>query len=315
VAGEMSGESPVEFLKSQCVVARSWVLAHTEKKHTELPVDRCNDDCCQRYHGTTDLTDTVLGAVRDTRGLVLLDAEGRLIDANYSKSCGGISESPENVWSVSKSGQRAAVDAPAGSEAFRFFPVGQEHLDEYLTGAWLENTDVFCSPNVVPEKELPRYLSKVDEGGGHFRWRVSYRRAELEDILRHKFFHHQDPTAVAPLETLLDLRVLRRGLSGRASELEIVYLDPMGARRQVTVSSEYSIRDALHEQFLYSSAFNVQREDGSDGLAERFIFRGAGWGHGAGLCQIGALGMALRGYDCSAILTHYFEGISLQACY
>ena len=286
IAGEMSGECPVEFLKSQCIVARAWVLAHTENKHSEIPVDRCNDDCCQRYHGTTDVTPTVLRAVRETHGQVLLDGERRIIDANYSKSCGGIIESPEYVWNVSKPGQRPALDAPAESAAHRFFPITRDNLDEYLTGEWLKTTDVFCSPTVVPEKDLPRYLGKVDEGGGHFRWRVSYDRGDLEENLRRKFFTRQDPSRVASLGTLTDVRVLQRGHSGRATLVEIAYLDPMGSPHTVQIQTEYNIRNALHEQFLFSSAFTTEMPRDSSGIPTRITFVGAGWGHGAGLCQI-----------------------------
>lgn len=311
IAGEMSGDCPLEFLKSQCVVARSWVLAHSEEKHREWPIDRCNDDCCQRYLGTNGLTPTAIEAARLTRGQVLLDPAGRLIDANYSKSCGGIIESPQNVWSVAKAGQRAAPDAPAGSAARRFFPLTEQNLDEYLTGAWLAATDVFCSPNVVPEEELPRYLSRVDEGGGHFRWKVAYDRKDLEHILKQKFFARLAPGRAAPLQTLTDLTAIRRGESGRVTDLKVQYLDAMNVEHCVHIETEYAIRDALHEKFLYSSAFKVEIQRAESGLPARITLIGAGWGHGAGMCQIGALGMALKGYDYVAILRHYFEGVSI----
>ncbi len=315
IAGEMSGDCPLEFLKSQTVVARAWVLAHTEKKHTEYPVDRCNDDCCQRYHGTTDLTERAVDAVRQTRGQVLIDRKKTLIDANYSKSCGRIIESPQHVWFVQKAGQRATVDAPTDSEAHRFFPLSDDLLMEYLTGDWLKQTDVFCSPNVVPEKSLPSYLSKIDEGGGHFRWRVDYDRHDLEKILRDKFFSRQDPSKVAFLDTLLGLRVCQRGDSGRAKDLEIEYLDPMGVTHKAHVVSEYTIREVLHEKFLFSSAFVLEIQRDPAGVPRRISLIGGGWGHGAGLCQIGALGMALRGYKYEAILKHYFEDVQLHECY
>lgn len=311
ISGEMSGECPLEFLKSQCVVARAWVLAHTEPKHPDLPIDRCNDDCCQRYQGTDDLTPTVLEAVRRTRGQVLLDPQGRLIDANYSKNCGGIIEAPEHVWGVAKPGQRAAPDAPPGSPARRFFPVTEENLQEYLTGTWLADTDVFCSPTVVPERDLRRYLGRVDDGGGHFRWRFEYRRQELQDVLRRKL----EARLEGGLERLEGLAVLARGCSGRARRLRIDYRDESGAARQLVLESEYAIRDALHEKFLYSSAVAIRTVGDPAGPPEHVILTGAGWGHGAGLCQIGALGMALHGYTCEQIVRHYFEPAELRACY
>ena len=185
---EMSAECPLELIEAQTIAARSWILSNVGHKHSSLNIDVCNDDCCQRYMGTGQLTQRAIEASQLTRGQVLVDQEGRLIDANYSKNCGGIIESPQHVWSVTKPGQRAAPDAPPGSPARDFFPLTADKLDEYLTGSWLAETDVFCSPNVVPEQELPWYLSKVDEGGGRFRWTVEYNREDLEQVLKAKFF-------------------------------------------------------------------------------------------------------------------------------
>lgn len=315
VTGEMSGDCPLEFLKSQVVVARSWVLALTENKHPGLPIHRCNDDDCQRYHGTTHITARAIEAVNSTRGQVLVDNRREIIDANYSKSCGGISETPENVWSVSKSGLTAVVDAPADSSARRFFPVTADNLHEYLTGDWLSSTDIFCSPAVVSEDDILRYLGKVDEAGRYFRWKVRYDREDLEQILRDKFFARLDSSHVAALTTLVDLRVSRRGVSGRAIEIDIQYLDPMRQTRFVKIADQHKIRDVLHEKFLFSSAFEVDIERDEAGLPRTVTLTGAGWGHGAGMCQIGALGMAIRGYSCEDIVNHYFDGISIYACY
>jgi len=335
ITSEMSGCCPLEFLKSQCVVARSWVLAHTEQKHTEWPVDRCNDDCCQRYHGTSYLTPQAVEAVVATRGQVVADASGRIIDANYSKSCGGIIEAPEHVWFTSKPGQRAAADAPADSAARRFMPVTDANFDEFLTGAWLADTDVFCSPTVVPDAELPQYLGSVDEGGGHFRWRVEYTRTELEELLQRKLGQVFASDAPVPKQPVLvadvppavvhvrvprigqlhDLRVLERGPSGRASSLQIDYVSSDGQTCSILIRSEYRIREALYDKFLFSSAFKVEMERDSSGVPMTIRLLGAGWGHGAGLCQIGALGMAVKGYACRDILRHYFEGVDLRSLY
>ena len=313
ITAEMSGRCPIEFLKSQCVVARSWVLARSEPKHTEWPIHRCNDDCCQRFQGTTGLTERAAEAVRGTRGQVVADQAGRIIDANYSKSCGGIIERAENVWFVHKTGQRSAPDAPRGSAVERFFPVNDANLNEFLAGDWLAGTDVFCSPAVVPEADLPGYLGKVDDGGGHFRWRFEYTRAEVEQLLRAKYFAVRPQ--LEPLRELRGLKVVSRGDSGRISRLELEYIGESGGTCTHLIESEYNIRAALHEKFLYSSAMAIDVQRSTAGAVERIVLRGAGWGHGAGLCQIGALGMALRGYTCPDILSHYFEGVRIRACY
>jgi stage II sporulation protein D len=315
VTSEMSGACPLEFLRSQVLVARAWVLVHTEDKHPGLPIDRCNDDCCQRYQGTTFLTPSALEAVRSTRGQAIFHAGGGIIDANYSKSCGGIIEAPELVWGVHKPGQRSAVDAPKGSAMGRFLPVTQEKLSEYLDGPWLARTDCFCSPNIVPEGELPRYLGGVDVGGRYFRWTLRYNREDLEQVLLDKVFCRQDPSAPEALGTLTDLRPIRRGNSGRVIEMAVHYLDPMGNPQVHTITDQYRIRDSLHEKFLYSSAFDVRIERDGEGIPARIALNGAGWGHGAGLCQIGALGMALQGYDAAGIVSHYFADVSIRTCY
>jgi stage II sporulation protein D len=317
ITGEMSGECPPAFLESQCIVARSWVLARSERKHADLPIDRCNDDCCQRYHGTGNLTDAAIRAVEQTRGRVLLDRNGRLVDANYSKSCGGIMELPENVWGVRKPGLRGAVDAPPDSPAQRFLPLPDERLGEYLRGEWLAHTDVYCSPNVVPDGDIARYLSKVDEGGGHFRWSITYMRDELEDLLRRKAFGvpSNDESAAREFGRLSDLRVVRRGVSGRATEIEVAYETADGQAVAHPIRGEYAIRNALHETFLFSSAFQVRIDRDARDRPTRITLVGAGWGHGAGLCQIGALGMALRGHPTERILSHYFEDVTVAQVY
>jgi len=315
VTSEMNGDCPVEFLRSQTIVARSWVLAMSMDKHPDLPIDYCNDDDCQRYQGTTNLTPQTFDTINTTRGQVLIDTDRNIIDANYAKSCGGISETPENVWFVSKIGLSAILDAPENSTAKRFFPITDDNLDEYLIGDWLNNTDIFCSPQVVSPEQYSRYLGKVDEAESYFRWQMRYTRQELEHILRDKYFNRQDPKKVVPLKTLLDLQVIRRGVSGRAIELEIQYRDATGNNLSVTIPNQHKIREALHEKFLYSSAFKIVIERDGQGMPEEIAFLGAGWGHGVGMCQIGALGMALKGYDYRQIIRHYFEGLDILSSY
>lgn len=315
VTSEMSGACPAEFLKSQIIVARSWVLARSMDKHPNLPIDYCNDDDCQRYQGTTNLTKNAIEAVNTTRGQVLVDTDRNIIDANYAKSCGGISETPENVWFVSKAGLSAIVDAPADSKAKQFLPINDANLDEYLTGDWLKSTDIFCSPKVVSPKQYLRYLGKVDEPEHYFRWEMHYTRQKLEHILHDKFLSRQKDTKLRELATLLDLRVIRRGASGRAIELEIEYRDAAGNMQSVTIPNQHKIREALHEKFLYSSAFTIQIKRDEKNVPQHITFTGAGWGHGVGMCQIGALGMALKGYDCEEIVRHYFKGLDVLTCY
>ncbi|HRX86519.1 MAG TPA: SpoIID/LytB domain-containing protein, partial [Phycisphaerae bacterium] len=291
ITAEMGAECPLEFLKAQCVVARSWLLALTEKMHDGEPFDRCNDDCCQRYQGTDELSDVAIAATTGTRGMALLDSQGKVVDANYSKSCGGVSELPEHVWGVHKPGLSAVVDAPPGGVEHRFNPVTGDVFDEYLNGAWIESTKVYCSPNVVAPKDFARYLGRVDETDDYFRWTIRLARSEIDETIKAHVPEAED------FVRLHDLRVASRGVSGRAISLVVAYLDSAGQHREVTLPSEYRIRQALHPGFLFSSAIAIEIERDAAGVPEQISYRGAGWGHGAGLCQIGALGMGLCGID------------------
>ncbi len=309
ITAEMGSDCPSDLLKAQCVVARGWLLAATEKKHVDEPFVRCNDDCCQRYQGTGSLNPAALETVTATRGEVLIAPDDSIMDANYSKCCGGISELPEHVWGVAKSGLTAVVDAPAGSAVRRFFPLDEAQLAEYLTGDWAVSTDVFCSPAVVPPARMGAYLGRVDEPGDYFRWRVSYMRSELEALLRKRM------PELAEMAAVSDMRVTRRGVSGRACTVVVDWVDPQGQTRQAELGSEYRIREVLHDRFLYSSAFIMETQRDADGGLTRITLRGGGWGHGAGLCQIGALGMAIKGYGYRDILTHYFPDARIERLY
>ena len=309
ITAEMSGDCPVPFLAAQCVVARSWLLARNEAKHLDQPFDRCNDDCCQRYQGTTEISDAALIAIRQTFGEVLLDKNDGVVDANYSKSCGGIAETPESVWGVHKPGLETLVDAPADDPLHRFMPVTEDNLDEYLDGDWLASTKGFCSPDVVPSDSIERYLGRVDVVDEYFRWTERMARPDIEAVMRER------DERFANLAKLTDLTVEARGVSGRAEAVRVEWLDTDGNAQATTIKSEYQIRNLLHPKFLYSSAFRFAFERDASSDIETVVMRGAGWGHGAGLCQIGALGMAITGHDYRTICQHYFPQATLQRVY
>ena len=309
ITAEMSGACPVEFLKAQCIVARSWLLAMTEPKHRDAGFDRCNDDCCQRYQGTGDLSDAALAAVQATRGQALLAPDGAVLDANYAKCCGGITETPWAVWGLEKPGIRPVVDAPAESFARHFLPVTDQNIDEYLDGAGVGTAGCYCSPEVVPPEVLGRYLGRVDTADNYFRWTVRYERAELEALLRAKL---ADPDELGELR---GVRVRARGVSGRAYSVETEWRAAAGGTTLRRIDTEYRIRQALHSKFLYSSAFAVRTQHDAAGRLTTVVLRGAGWGHGVGMCQSGALGMALTGAEAEAICRHYYPGAGLATLY
>jgi SpoIID/LytB domain protein len=232
-----------------------------------------------------------------------------VVDANYSKCCGGVVEDPGHVWGHGKAGLAALADAPRTSALSSLLPVTDANIDAYLASERSAASEAYCAPASVSDDELRGYLGRVDRGGGHFRWSISHERTELEAILR------RSGCAPADLAALDDLTVTQRGVSGRATEVRLAYLTDRGERAVAAIRDQYRIRQALHSSFLFSSAFRVRVERDAAGAAVRFHLDGAGWGHGAGLCQIGALGMALAGHDFRAILEHYFPTARLETAY
>lgn len=316
ISSEMNANSPAEFLKAHAVISRSWVLAQIKKRghsgnrtdcqpprpETEAEhirwhdredhsaFDVCADDHCQRYQGITKASSpTVAEAVRSTCGQVLMYGQN-ICDARFSKCCGGVTERFENCWGNEPHDYlRPVYDAPGGhrsadltieSEARRFIAT---------------RPDVFC--NTRDAAILSQVLNSYDrETPDFFRWQVRYSVAELSSLVARR--------SGIDFGTILALEPVERGPSARIVRLRII-----GTRREMIVGKELYIRRILSPTHLYSSAFVVRRE-GDD-----FVFDGAGWGHGVGLCQIGAAVMAHRGYDYRTILRHYYPGASLDVYY
>jgi len=308
VTSEMSGACPSEFIKAQATAARTWMMVFLKNKHVGEPFSICNDDCCQRYQGTTFLSDSVAGSVERSRGMFLVTHEGYLCPAYYSKNCGGIMERAQNIFGQGAVGISEETDAPSGSVTELFNPVTGENIREWVTGEFLSASDSFCSPKVCPEETLAKYLGAVDVAGHYYRWRLEYSRESLEHLLRTK-------GALADLGEFVDFRSIKRGNSGRIHDLEVIYKDTAGGTKSHIIHSQYEIRRVLHEKFLFSSAFIWEQKRDTRGRLEGIALTGAGWGHGVGLCQIGALGMALQGYPYEEILKHYYDGCQLLRAY
>jgi SpoIID/LytB domain protein len=172
---------------------------------------------------------------------------------------------------------------------------------------WIEETPkTFCSPHIIPENSLPRYLASVDEEGNYFRWQFTHSQAEITELLNQQL--KLEAKAIERIE------ILKRGTSGRVIEMAIHYTQRNGRKSHI-IEDQYEIRKHLHKKFLYSSAFVIDTIGGENNIPEAFVFKGAGWGHGAGYCQIGALGMSLQGYTKAEILSHYFPGTTLTKLY
>lgn len=300
---EMSAACPQAFLQAQMVAARSWMLANVEQKHRDLGMDVCNDDCCQRYQGSSFLTEQAISAARATYGRVLL-FDDKICDARYSKSCGGMMEAFETVWpGEAHPYLQVKPDAQNHENTLQVDLRAEVHFQRWLD----EAPQAFCSPHFVPENELKKYLGTVDEKGKYFRWEFSISQEELTALLNKNLDLQAWQIKV--------LQPLARGGSGRVTMLRVGYLDSNGKLSEKIISGEYNIRADLHERFLFSSAIVIAAKPINADVPKFFHIRGCGWGHGVGLCQIGALGMALAGKTSTEILEHYYPSADLQKIY
>ncbi len=322
ISSEMSAGAHPELLKAHSIISRSWLLAQLEQwkgphqtasvsaqlsrdpnllirwydRENHAEFDICAYDHCQRYHGITKATSpSVFEAVRSTHGQVLA-YDGMLCDARYSKSCGGMTESYSAAWNDEE------VPYLAVSYDGESFPVGYNLplSDETNADAWIRNSPpAFCNTNDrnILNKILPDFDQETTD---FYRWRVVLKQEGLQELLRKKLG--------VDFGAILRLDPVERGRSGRIVKLMIA-----GERKTMIVGKELEIRRALSPSHLYSSAFVV--ESGEDHPPSHFTLIGAGWGHGVGLCQIGAALMAERGYNNREILAHYYRGTELQTLY
>ena len=296
---EMGNACPPALLEAQTIIARSWIIAAAEQKHSKIGIDACNDDCCQRYQGITNITTKSKQASKKTFGHFLV-YDDQICDTRYSKSCGGISENNENVWNeLPKPYLRAIFDGSS-----KTMP---DLNNNQKLQAWIKSPpNCYCGYNYVDEKSLKKYIGKVDKKGAYFRWSVRFTQAEITKMVNQK--------CNTSFEAVTFLKPLKRGVSGRVTKLEISGIEN-GKNRNVRLKSEYEIRDALHPEFLYSSAFIIILDSDDNQIIKSMTLKGAGWGHGVGLCQIGALGMALSNKTSAEILSHYFPSTKIKKIY
>jgi peptidoglycan hydrolase-like amidase len=300
---EMSAECPAALIESQTIAARSWMLANVEQKHVAIGMDVCNDDCCQRYQGTTYLSEQSISGAMKTFGQVLL-FEDKICDARYSKSCGGAMETFSTIW--------AGNNLPYMQNKFDYFDKKETELlplnTNEKTKDWINsNPDSFCSPKTIAEESLPKYLGNVDKEGTYYRWQFQYSQLEITTLLNKQLNLNA--------KNILSLQALDRGGSGRIINLEIKYQNNNNEVKSYIVERDVEIRRVLHENFMYSSCIDIEACEIKNNVPGVFKIKGAGWGHGAGYCQIGALGMSLMGYSTEEIVYHYFPGSQLKKIY
>jgi stage II sporulation protein D len=323
ISSEMSGDNVPALLRAHAIVSRSWLLAQIKQQgspaanqdtvpgpdeqegeyirwydrgeHRDFHV--CSDDHCQRYQGITRaLHPRVKKAVRDTAGEVL-EFEGRICDARFSKCCGGVTERFESCWEpVAHPYLRRVEDRPESAGRFPDLRV-EGHAVRFIKGS----PEVFCN---TKDKDLPgQVLNDYDRSSADFfRWRVEYSQEELAGLIRER--------SGIDFGGIRDLVPVERGESGRLVRMKIV-----GTHRTLVVGKELEIRRWMSRTHLYSSAFTVEKTGPAKELPQKFILYGAGWGHGVGLCQIGAAVMASRGYSHTRILKHYYKGAEIVKRY
>jgi len=324
ISSEMSATSSLELLKAHAIISRSWLLAQIEKGQIlkqnpkayqsilETPeeyirwydredhqnFDVCGDDHCQRYQGITrQSTSLVEQAVTETKGMLLM-YDGKICDARFSKSCGGIAETFENVWEPEVHPYlQAIIDNPSVPDGFE-----TDLTNELAADTWIRNApEAFC--NTHDKEVLSQVLNDYDqETKDFYRWKLSYQQADLAELIARK--------SGRDFGAIVDLIPVERGKSGRLKKLKIV-----GTKLTLIIGKELEIRKTLSESHLYSSAFVVDKLNIIEEIPGEFILTGAGWGHGVGLCQIGAAMMGAKGYKYDEILLHYFRGASISKEY
>jgi SpoIID/LytB domain protein len=324
ISSEMSATSSLELLKAHAITSRSWLLSQIAKgkelqesgktyqpisetpeeyirwydREDHLNFDVCADDHCQRYQGITrQSTPLVEQAIAETRGMLLMEG-GNICDARFSKCCGGTTETFENVWEPEVHPYlQSIVDNPALPEGF-----DADLTREEAAQKWIRNApEAFCNTN---DKEvLSQVLNDYDqETKDFYRWTMVYQQTDLAELITRK--------TGKDFGDIIDLIPVERGKSGRLKKLKIV-----GSKLTLIIGKELEIRKILSESHLYSSAFVIDKQNISNGIPGEFTLTGAGWGHGVGLCQIGAAMMSAKGYKYDEILIHYFRGASISKEY
>ena len=317
ISSEMSSTASQELLKAHAVISRSWLLAQIEKNKTVTIKERnstfvennaelikwydredhanfdvCADDHCQRYQGISRAFENignVKQAIESTRGQILVSND-EICDTRYSKCCGGIVEEFQNCWDDIKYPYLAKLrdsDKDANQP---------DLTNNHEALIWInERPEAFC--NTTDKKILSQVLNNYDqETTDFYRWSVDYSQEELSELVSER--------SGIDFGTIEDLIPIERGTSGRIVKLKII-----GTKKTMTIGKELEIRKYLSKSHLYSSAFYVEKKE------NRFVLHGAGWGHGVGLCQIGAAVMGEKGYKYDEILKHYYIGAEIKKLY
>lgn len=291
IPSEMHEGFPIEALKAQAIASRSEILAKLGISHQADPFDVCADVHCQVYSGLSKRSETTDQAVRETRGLVL-SHKGKVCSAVYSAVCGGHTENNENAWGgEAKQYLEGRYDGP---DRLRLYG---DLSEEKNVKRWIDRTpDAYC--NTKRDDALPalEYTKK------YFRWEVRYSQAELRETI--------EKNTGRSVGAILNIKPMARGKSGRILKLTVE-----GKTGDIILQGELEIRKALSPNTLWSSCFYTVKRGWTAGAPDEFLIKGAGWGHGVGMCQTGAAILALNGSRFDHILRHYYKGAQIRRLY
>ena len=289
VPSEMPSSAHMEALKAQAILARTNVFSKIGSKYKNKPYSLSSDIYSQVYTGIENVNSRTDKAVDETRGMILTYG-GRAAEAVFHSVCGGYLEGNDVVWGS----KRLPYLNPKPVISSNRSKYGDLSVEKNFR-KWIDSRpESYCN---LDNKDIPEGLNFARK---YFRWEVKYSRAKLEKIIR-------SSTGI-DIGSLKDITVSSRGESGKAISVIV-----SGSKNNITIRRELTIRKQLASPPLYSANFYVLKS-GKDksGYPENFIFKGAGFGHGTGMCQIGAVGMAISGKNYREILEFYFHGTEIK---
>ena len=298
ISSEMSANGFLELLKAHTVISRSWLLAQKEKatqlrqsKENYSSITESKDEYIRWYDREDHEFFDVCADDHCQRYQGITRASSRIVKEAVEATSGEVL-----LYNGKICDTRFSKCCGGITEKF-------ENCWEPVIHPYLESIeDPFCNTN--DKKILQRVLNNYDqETEDFYRWKVSFSQEEISELIRQK--------STWDFGSIIDLIPVERGVSGRIIKLKIV-----GSKLSKIVGKELFIRKLLSKSHLYSSAFEVEKEykTGKD-IPASFTLKGSGWGHGVGLCQIGAAVMAKEGYSYQEILAHYFPNSTLKRIY
>ena len=282
IASEMSGTSSIELLKAHAVISRSWLLAQLNP-HPSAPHREEQKGVIRWYDREAH-----------THFDVCADDHCQRYQGVHRKITAQVHEAIRATRGIVLSYEGEVCDARFSKCCGGITELYESCWDDTPHPYLSVVRDPFCNTN--DPKILSEVLNHYDQGTDFYRWTVEYTQEELSELVRRRGgFDYGD---------IVDLIPIERGPSGRIIRLQIV-----GTKATRIIGKELEIRRTLSETHLYSSAFEVEKE------GDTFVLHGSGWGHGVGLCQIGAAVMGAKGYKYDEILSHYYPNASLTEWY